>query len=65
VNFTGAYAKRSFSHREKVSPKATDEGMRVLTLLANAATPHPSASQTPSPYGRGLARARLGLRSAA
>jgi RNA polymerase sigma-70 factor, ECF subfamily len=55
------------SHRERVSPKATGEGMRHPKFsrpsnLPNSprhstsqlATPHPAAPQPPSPYGRGF-----------
>jgi hypothetical protein len=45
--------REPFSHREKVAAEQPDEGMLRLSILANAASPHPSPSATPSPYGRG------------
>ena len=57
------------SHRERVSPKATGEGMRrrriglyvschmpPLRFLFTLSSPHPAAPQPSSPYGRGFLR---------
>ena len=51
-------AGEALSQGERVSPKATGEGLRRLPLglIFDAATPHPAASQPPSPYGRRLRR---------
>ncbi len=45
---------RTFSQREKVAAEQPDEGIRRLGLALCAASPHPSPSATPSPYGRGM-----------
>jgi hypothetical protein len=48
----------TLSQRERVSPKATGEGLRRQPS-SEALIPHPAAPQPPSPYGRRFTRTAL------
>ncbi len=52
---------QTLSHRERVAAEQPGEGLRRLQIAANAATPHPSPSATPSPYGRKETRTSVAL----